>query len=171
MGFSHARGWAQSAENLGTSPFKSGPSIDTTFSHINLVGYPLYSWLPPLLILIELVDNQIGERICIREIRFSVPDRVKDTPCTLHRCPLAAKTAYSGIQLLWQGFSYSQTSPAGSFAQSFIHSALIHPHIRAFPFKTGMESELLAYPKTAACLVFMHRYLNIAELTNFLLVT
>jgi hypothetical protein len=35
-GLSHERGWTKSAENLGAYSFNSNPSIDTTFSQVNL---------------------------------------------------------------------------------------------------------------------------------------
>jgi hypothetical protein len=56
-GLSHKRGWVKSAENLDTSPFKRGLSIDTTFSHMyiarqslkdnfNFVSLPLLKFEP-----------------------------------------------------------------------------------------------------------------------------
>jgi hypothetical protein len=41
MSLSLERGWTNTAENLGASPFKIDLSIDTTFSLTNLAGQSL----------------------------------------------------------------------------------------------------------------------------------
>ncbi len=40
-GLSYERGWLNSADNLGASPFKRDLSNDTTFSQTNLAGQSL----------------------------------------------------------------------------------------------------------------------------------
>jgi hypothetical protein len=40
-GLSHERGWVKTAKNLGASPFKRKPTIDTTFSQAHLARQSL----------------------------------------------------------------------------------------------------------------------------------